>query len=195
MGCKINYKGHKALTRYLYECEDCGSQQDELHSIRDNPTIKCNNCGSVNTFRVIVAPRFHLKGSGFPSKEHKIDKEIAEQDALMREGFRSQAEIDTAKAMYEEREARLVKEGRKTISSIREKEIVEEKLNISNKQFEAVDRQIHKTNDQLEKTLLRKQLNQMEQKNGSTIKRERTKKVGKEALSKAAKAQSKLVGI
>jgi len=190
---KIKYSGEKGNIRYLYECNQCGSAQDEWHSIRDNPVVMCNVCSSSDTFRVISSCRFHLKGAGFPSKEFKIQDEIDNQDAIMREGWQSESEIETAKAMLAERETRLVKEGRKTLSSIREKEVVSEKVVVAPKQFEQVEKQIAQSTNKVEKMLLKKQQARMASSNGTIIKRERPKKVGKEALKKAANHQRKMI--
>lgn len=112
---RVVYRNPRGLTRYEYECRDCHKSQIELHSAQDAPVIKCESCGSENTYRVLRTCTFHLKGRGFPSKEIKIDREIQKQDEIMAEGWRSQSEINEAGHMLKERNERLVKEGQKVL--------------------------------------------------------------------------------
>ena len=113
-GYKIKVKGSGEIT-YLYECVKCGKQFDIRRGVMDITPVKCE-CGSFNTFIVINTCRFALKGS-FPSKDFRVDNEINKQNEVMREGWRSESEIDEAKHALKERDERLVKNGTKVLPS------------------------------------------------------------------------------
>jgi putative FmdB family regulatory protein len=111
-GYKIKVRGNGEIT-YLYECMKCGLQFDIRRSVMDLSPVKCK-CGSDNTFVVINTCRFKLKGS-FPSKDFRVDGEINKQNEIMREGWRSETEIDDAKHALRERDERWVKNGTKVL--------------------------------------------------------------------------------
>jgi len=58
--------------RYEYECEECGSMQEEFHGMMESPEINCISCESDNVFKSISG------GAGFlvrtPISSKKIDK-------------------------------------------------------------------------------------------------------------------------
>jgi len=49
---------------YEYQCQDCGTQFEELQSISDKPLKKCKNCGG-SVQRLISQSSFSLKGGGW----------------------------------------------------------------------------------------------------------------------------------
>lgn len=60
---------------YEYECSSCRFYTEILRKISDPPLRKCPSCGK-NTFkRLISAPVFRLKGSGWYETDFKGDKE------------------------------------------------------------------------------------------------------------------------
>lgn len=60
---------------YEYECGSCKFCTEVLQKISDKPLRKCPSCGA-NTFkRLISAPVFRLKGSGWYETDFKSDKE------------------------------------------------------------------------------------------------------------------------
>ena len=52
---------------YYYECE-CGRYMHITHSIKEDPEIKCSECGKTMGRKVSV-PSISFKGSGFYSKD------------------------------------------------------------------------------------------------------------------------------
>ena len=192
---KIIYKGNTGIT-YEYQCDKCGQLFEVRRSANDNRPIRCIYCDNRRTHVVIGTCRFHLKGRGFPSKEIKMDQEIAKQDEIMREGFRSQSEIETAKAMLKEREERLVKKGIKLLpdASVREKEIVDQKVQVLPQQREMLERQIHQAKG-VQKKFLRRQQDHMDRIDGTIVKKERTKALGKDVLRDACKKQRKMAKV
>lgn len=60
---------------YEYQCEACGQILDALQKIADAPLKKCPNCGKAKLKRLLSAPMFLLKGSGWYETDFKSDKE------------------------------------------------------------------------------------------------------------------------
>ena len=60
---------------YEYECPHCGYQDEVLQKISDKPLKKCPSCGKNGLKKLISAPVFRLKGSGWYETDFKSDKE------------------------------------------------------------------------------------------------------------------------
>jgi putative FmdB family regulatory protein len=60
---------------YEYQCPHCGFDQEVLQSINDKPLKKCPSCGKAGLKKLISAPVFRLKGSGWYETDFKSDKE------------------------------------------------------------------------------------------------------------------------
>jgi putative FmdB family regulatory protein len=60
---------------YEYECSSCGFRDEVLQKISDKPLKKCPNCGKSALKKLISAPVFRLKGSGWYETDFKGDKE------------------------------------------------------------------------------------------------------------------------
>ncbi len=60
---------------YEYQCEACGQVLDALQKFSDAPLKKCPNCGKARLKRLLSAPMFLLKGSGWYETDFKSDKE------------------------------------------------------------------------------------------------------------------------
>jgi putative FmdB family regulatory protein len=52
---------------YLYECDSCGKQKDEVHGMTDNPNIKCDSCGE-KCFKVIQPVQGFVRGNCYNNK-------------------------------------------------------------------------------------------------------------------------------
>src|ERR1700691_2332059 len=60
---------------YEYECSSCRYYSEVLQKITDKPLKKCPPCGK-NTFKKLIsAPVFRLKGSGWYETDFKTDKD------------------------------------------------------------------------------------------------------------------------
>jgi putative FmdB family regulatory protein len=60
---------------YEYECSSCRYYSEVLQKITDKPLKKCPSCGK-NTFKKLIsAPVFRLKGSGWYETDFKTDKD------------------------------------------------------------------------------------------------------------------------
>jgi putative FmdB family regulatory protein len=60
---------------YEYECPHCGYHGEVLQKITDKPLAKCPRCGEKGLKKLMSAPVFRLKGSGWYETDFKSDKE------------------------------------------------------------------------------------------------------------------------
>ena len=60
---------------YEYECPSCKYYLEVLQKISDKPVKKCPSCGKAGLKRLMSAPVFRLKGSGWYETDFKSDKE------------------------------------------------------------------------------------------------------------------------
>lgn len=60
---------------YEYRCEACGRTLEALQKLSDEPLKECSACGAEALRRLISAPAFRLKGSGWYETDFKSDKE------------------------------------------------------------------------------------------------------------------------
>lgn len=60
---------------YEYECSACKYYVEVLRKISDPPLIKCPSCGKQTLQRLLSAPVFRLKGSGWYETDFKSEKE------------------------------------------------------------------------------------------------------------------------
>jgi putative FmdB family regulatory protein len=60
---------------YEYECPHCGYDEEVLQKITDKPLTKCPSCGKKGLKKLMSAPLFRLKGSGWYETDFKGDKE------------------------------------------------------------------------------------------------------------------------
>ena len=49
---------------YEYQCRDCGRRLEIIQKFSDDPLTECSECGGTLE-KVLSAPAFHLKGSGW----------------------------------------------------------------------------------------------------------------------------------
>ena len=60
---------------YEYECPSCRYYLEVLQKISDRPLRKCPSCGKAGFKRLMSAPVFRLKGSGWYETDFKSDKD------------------------------------------------------------------------------------------------------------------------
>lgn len=56
---------------YAYACKQCGHELDALQKVSDEPLVECPECGAPELKRLLSAPRFRLKGSGWYETDFK----------------------------------------------------------------------------------------------------------------------------
>ncbi|MGB8692738.1 MAG: zinc ribbon domain-containing protein, partial [Steroidobacteraceae bacterium] len=60
---------------YEYECPSCKFYSEVLQKISDRPLKKCPSCGKPGFKKLVSAPVFRLKGSGWYETDFKSDKD------------------------------------------------------------------------------------------------------------------------
>jgi putative FmdB family regulatory protein len=60
---------------YEYECQNCKFYIELLQKVSDAPLKKCPSCGKSAMKKLVSAPVFRLKGSGWYETDFKGDKE------------------------------------------------------------------------------------------------------------------------
>lgn len=58
------------MPTYNYVCETCEEEQEVVHSIKEQPEIKCEKCNSIMK-RCISMCSFMLKGGGWAKDNYK----------------------------------------------------------------------------------------------------------------------------
>ena len=104
---------------YEYECPHCGYHDEVLQKISDKPLTKCPSCARKGLKKLMSAPVFRLKGSGWYETDFKSDKENkrnlagADKEEPKAE---SKSETKTETAKSEPAKAEPVKAGSKPAS-------------------------------------------------------------------------------
>ena len=57
-----------------YQCEACGHTFDVLQKAGEGVLRKCPECGKLKLKKLLAAPNFHLKGSGWYKTDFRGDK-------------------------------------------------------------------------------------------------------------------------
>ncbi len=60
---------------YEYECTNCGYQDEVLQKVTDKPLTQCPACGKSTLKKLMSAPVFRLKGSGWYETDFKSEQE------------------------------------------------------------------------------------------------------------------------
>lgn len=60
---------------YEYECQACKFYAEVMQKISDPPLTRCPSCGKRRLKKLVSAPVFRLKGSGWYETDFKSDKE------------------------------------------------------------------------------------------------------------------------
>ena len=77
---------------YEYECQSCKFYAEVMQKISDPPLVKCPSCGKRSMQKLISAPVFRLKGSGWYETDFKSDKEEKRNLAVERDEPKPAAE-------------------------------------------------------------------------------------------------------
>lgn len=72
------------MPTYDYQCSSCGNVHEEFLSISETPRIKCPKCKSKCKRVLLSGGNFILKGSGWPSKEILMKKQMTDKNTKMK---------------------------------------------------------------------------------------------------------------
>lgn len=81
---------------YEYRCDDCGAQLERMQKLSDPPLSDCPECGQAKLRKLVSAPTFRLKGSGWYETDFKQSKQKNLHESG--EGKASKPEAGTADA-------------------------------------------------------------------------------------------------
>ena len=56
---------------YEYRCDACGHDVEALQTVNDEPLVDCPACGAATLRRIVSAPAFRLKGTGWYETDFK----------------------------------------------------------------------------------------------------------------------------
>lgn len=56
---------------YEYQCQGCHHEYDLIQKINEQPLKKCPNCSEDKAIRLVSAPSFQLKGTGWYATDYK----------------------------------------------------------------------------------------------------------------------------
>ena len=87
---------------YEYECQSCKHYLEVMQKITEAPLTKCPSCGRKTLIKLISAPVFRLKGSGWYETDFKSDQErkrnLAGGDAEERKSAEAAPSAEAAKS-------------------------------------------------------------------------------------------------
>ena len=79
---------------YEYQCGACGKTHEAMQKVSDPPLRKCPGCGKARLRKLMSAPIFRLKGSGWYETDFKSDQEKKRNLAVEKD---DSAKADAAK--------------------------------------------------------------------------------------------------
>ena len=80
---------------YEYQCGACGKTHEAMQKVSDPPLRKCPACGKSRLRKLMSAPIFRLKGSGWYETDFKSDQDKKRNLAVEKD---DSTKTDTAKA-------------------------------------------------------------------------------------------------
>ena len=107
---------------YEYECQACKFYTEVMQKVSDAPLVKCPSCGKRSLKKLVSAPVFRLKGSGWYETDFKSDKEnkrnLVGQD---KEETKAETKPDAKESKPEAKEAKESKEAKPAEAKATEK--------------------------------------------------------------------------
>ncbi len=79
---------------YDYKCSSCGYQTEIIQKIIDAPIVVCPKCNKKTLKKLISAPSFRLKGSGWYETDFKTGKK---KNILSKESSNNDKSEETSK--------------------------------------------------------------------------------------------------
>lgn len=61
---------------YEYQCEACGYHLEALQKLQESALTDCPQCGKATLRKLVSAPTFQLKGTGWYNTDYKKDKKV-----------------------------------------------------------------------------------------------------------------------
>ncbi len=90
---------------YDYKCSQCGHEIEVIQKINDKPKTICPKCNTKSLNRLISAPSFRLKGSGWYETDFKTGKKknIASSDGSKNDKTEETSKTDSKKGSKQDK--------------------------------------------------------------------------------------------
>lgn len=103
---------------YEYECSNCQYYFEALQKISDKPLKQCPSCKKQSLKKLVSAPNFRLKGSGWYETDFKSEHETKRNLADRDEPTESKSEGSESKETKSSDTAKAKTTARKSVSSV-----------------------------------------------------------------------------
>ena len=80
---------------YEYACQSCGHEFEAMQKISDEPISLCPSCGENKAKKLVSAPQFKLKGSGWYETDFKDKPKKPNADSKSSSGGNNKSEKKT----------------------------------------------------------------------------------------------------
>ena len=90
---------------YDYKCSNCGHEIEVIQRISDKPKTICPKCKTKSLKKLISAPSFRLKGSGWYETDFKTGKKknIASNDGAKNDKTKETSKTDSKKGSKQDK--------------------------------------------------------------------------------------------
>ena len=90
---------------YDYKCSNCEHQIEVIQKIQDEPMIVCPKCSKRSLKKLVSAPSFRLKGSGWYETDFKTGKKknISTKDAHKNDKSKESSKSDSKKGSKQDK--------------------------------------------------------------------------------------------
>ena len=90
---------------YDYKCSNCEHQIEVIQKINDEPMIVCPECSKRSLKKLVSAPSFRLKGSGWYETDFKTGKKknISTKDAHKNDKSKESSKSDSKKGSKQDK--------------------------------------------------------------------------------------------
>ena len=90
---------------YDYKCSDCEHQIEVIQKINDEPMIVCPECSKRSLKKLVSAPSFRLKGSGWYETDFKTGKKknISTKDERKNDKSKESSKSDSKKGSKQDK--------------------------------------------------------------------------------------------
>lgn len=82
---------------YEYQCDACGHYMDALQKVSEAPLTDCPECNKPSLQRLVSAPRFRLKGSGWYETDFKKENQRNLADSAKKDDGKGADKSETKK--------------------------------------------------------------------------------------------------
>ncbi len=90
---------------YDYKCSNCGHQIEVIQKISDGPKTTCPKCNAECLIKLLSAPSFRLKGSGWYETDFKTGKKknISSNETSKSEKSKETSKSDSKKGAKQDK--------------------------------------------------------------------------------------------